>query len=46
MAEFPVVALWGNENAELFIYFTGLGVGLGGGLVQRVGDREFWELVI
>lgn len=45
MADFPVVALWGNENAELlFFYFIGLGAHLWGFLVDRV--KNVWELVI
>lgn len=47
MAEFPVVALWGNENAELLFFILLVwGFGLWGLWVERVGHVELRELVI
>lgn len=45
MAEFPVVALWGNENAELLLVISLVwGSVCVGGLVERAGHAGVWEL--
>lgn len=47
MADFPGVALWGNENAELLFFISLVwGFVCGGFLVDRVGHKKVWELVI